>query len=238
MPCGKQQVQDWFVRRENHAPPAPYWGRAVDPDGAVRDRLSEPERLQYIGDIWEELAFLRTLPVGAICDVGCGPGWLLRELGDEWFRVGVEIDAGAQAELRQHGISFTDALHKLAPGSFDVLVAYHVIEHLTDPILAINEMRDILKPGGWLVLGTPDFGSPCAVRFGANYRLLHDPTHVSLFTLESMHRFLREHMFSIRSVRFPFPARYATPANFARWADTSQVSPPWPGNFLTFLCQR
>lgn len=238
VPVGKQQVQDYYVRRPAAAATGAYWGCTIDPDGCVRDRLSEPERLQYLGDMFEELSFVRLLTPGAIVDVGCGPGWLLRELGDEWFRVGVEIDTVAQDELRKHGLDYTTKLHALADCTFDVVVAHHVIEHLTDPIAAIGDMRSILKPGGWLILGTPDFGSPCAKRFGTNYRMLHDPTHISLFTLESLHRLLRDHLFIIRDVRFPFPARYATPANFARWADTSQVSPPWPGNWVTFYCQR
>jgi hypothetical protein len=53
-----------------------------------------------------------------------------------------------------------------------------------------------------------------------------------------MHRFLRDHAFHIDDVRFPFPARYATAENFARWNDTSQVSPAWPGNWMTFYCTR
>jgi SAM-dependent methyltransferase len=199
--------------------------------------LSEAERQQYLGDIYEELAFIRGLQPGNIVDVGCGPGWLLRELPD-WQRVGVEIAPQAVAELLKHGIQVTDSTRKLLSGTVDVVVAYHVIEHMTDPVGELWAMRELLRPGGWLILGTPDFGSPCAVRFGKNYRLLHEPTHVSLFTLESAHRFLRDHLFAIRDVRFPFPARFATAATFARWADPTQVSPPWPGNFVTFYCQR
>jgi SAM-dependent methyltransferase len=122
--------------------------------------------------------------------------------------------------------------------SVDLVVCLHVIEHLSDPILAITEIRRILKPGGWAIISTPDFDSPCAKRFGDNYRMLHDRTHCSLFTLESMHRFIRDHGLEIRDLKFPFPERYATLGTFSRWADTSKMSPPWPGNWMTFYCVR
>jgi 2-polyprenyl-3-methyl-5-hydroxy-6-metoxy-1,4-benzoquinol methylase len=238
-PIGRScKTQDYYVVRQSQASYVSYWGLAVDPDGKERDRLSEMERQQFVGDMWEELAFLNSQPIGAICDVGCGPGWLLRELSGEWFKVGVDICDEALDELRKHQITAVRTTRELPECAFDVVVAHHVVEHMTDPIYQIGNMRSILKPGGWLVLGTPDFGSPCAVRFGEQYRMLHDPTHVSLFTLESMHRFLRDNGFTIHDVKFPFPARHATAVNFARWADTTQVSPPWPGNWLTFYATR
>lgn len=238
-PVGRtNKRQDYYVPRPAPAIQADYWGHVVDPDGHERDRLSEPERLQYLDDMTEVLAFLRTLTPGNILDIGCGPGWLLDALGPQWQRLGMDIAPDVVAELERRGIISVPELEMVANQWADVIVAHHVIEHMTDPLHEIGLMRAILKPGGWLVLGTPDFGSPCAVRFGDNYRMLHDPTHVSLFTLESMYRLLRDHGFTIRDVKFPFPARYATAENFARWNDTSQVSPPWPGNWLTFYCQR
>ena len=120
----------------------------------------------------------------------------------------------------------------------DAVVCYHMIEHCKDPIFAIAEIRRVLKPGGWLILGTPDFDSPCAQRFGDNYRMLHDDTHCSLFTCESMHRFLKDGAFDIQEVKYPFPDRFATAETFARWHDTSKMSPPWPGNWMSFYCQR
>jgi len=109
---------------------------------------------------------------------------------------------------------------------------------MADPERELFEIRRVLKKGGWLVLGTPDFHSPCAVRFGENYRMLHDPTHVSLFSLDGMSRLVRDFGFTIEDVRFPFPERYATAETMARWLDTSQVSPPWPGNWMTFFCRK
>ena len=89
-----------------------------------------------------------------------------------------------------------------------------------------------------MILGTPDFASPCAKRFGDSYRMLHDKGHVSLFTNESMHRFLIDNGFTIDEVRHPFPEEYATAENFARWNDTSRMSPPWPGNWMTFYARK
>jgi 2-polyprenyl-3-methyl-5-hydroxy-6-metoxy-1,4-benzoquinol methylase len=199
--------------------------------------LSEQERLQWLEDMEYELEWLRSLDPTSIVDVGCGPGWLLRAMLDIW-KIGVETCEGATAEVWRHGITCVGSTDDLPAGSFDVVVCYHVIEHMRDPERELCQMRKLLRKGGWLLLGTPDFHSPCAVRFGDNYRMLHDPTHISLFTLESMHRFLRDYGFTVHDVRFPFPDRYATAETFARWNDTSQVSPPWPGNWMTFYAQR
>ena len=68
---------------------------------------------------------------------------------------------------------------------FDVIFMHHVIEHLEKPEEDIKEVKRILKPGGILILGTPDFDSGCARLFGKNYRLLYDGTHISLFSNES-----------------------------------------------------
>jgi D-sedoheptulose 7-phosphate isomerase len=88
-------------------------------------------------------------------------------------------------------------------------------------------------------LGTPDFDSGCARRFGKNYRLLHDPSHISLFSNDSIQRFLRDHGFIIDRVEYPFfETRYFTQENLMRLFDTTQISPPFYGNFITFYCHK
>jgi hypothetical protein len=100
-------------------------------------------------------------------------------------------------------------------------------------------VRRIIKRGGILLLATPDFDSGCARRFGENYRMLHDQSHISLFTNDSMHRFLRDHGFVIDRVEYPFfETRYFTPENLMRLFDTSKMSPPFYGNWMTFYCHK
>ena len=233
-------MQNYFTRRE----PAKsvdfeegYWGTIVDPDGKSRDRLQECE--QYLDDIKQELAYLNSLPPGRILDIGCGPGFLLSALSSEWERHGVEVSSFAAKYASQWGTIHTGSLEdaEYPDEHFDVIAMYHVVEHMEDPVAAIIEIHRILKLGGVLVLGTPDFDSGCARRFGKNYRLLHDVTHISLFTNESMHRFLRDYGFVIDRVEYPFfETRHFTEENLMRLFDTTRISPPFYGNFMTFYC--
>lgn len=46
--------------------------------------------------------------------------------------------------------------HRFPPGSFDVVIAWQVLEHLPRPEAALNRFRDALNDGGLLVLGLPN----------------------------------------------------------------------------------
>lgn len=233
---------DYFVRRNMPADASyeeSYWGVITDPDGKVRDRREERER--YVQDIATELAFINALPAGRMLDVGCGLGFLLSGVADEWERHGVEVSAFAAGHAARYGQIHQGLLEEAGypDRHFDLVVIYHVIEHVADPLALLKEIRRILKPCGWLILGTPDFDSGAARRYGANYRLLHDVTHISLFSNESMHRFLRDHGFRIEQVDYPyFATRYFNRDSLLALLDTSKVSPPFYGNFMTFYCQR
>ncbi len=121
---------------------------------------------------------------------------------------------------------------------FDVVVMNHVIEHIPEPIAALKRIHKLLKPGGALILGTPDFDSGAARRYGSRFRLLHDPTHVSLFSLDSMHRCLRDHGFKVKRVEYPFfDTPWFTKEALLRMLDDSTISPPFYGSAMTFLCE-
>jgi phosphoheptose isomerase len=216
-----------------------YWGCVVDPDGKLRDRRAERE--QYLDDIKQELAFLNSLPPGRILDIGCGLGFLSSALAPDWEKHGVEVSEFAANYAKEWAKIHVGTLAsaRYPDEYFDVVVMHHVIEHLDDPEDAILETYRILRRGGVLLLGTPDFDSGCARRFGDKYRLLHDPTHISLFSNDSMHRFLRDHGFVIDRVDYPFfETRHFTKETLMRLFDTGSVSPPFYGNFMTFYCHK
>lgn len=244
---GPSELDAYYVRR-----PAPtdvdfeqaYWGVITDPDGTVRDRRTERER--SLEDTAEEISMIESFPGKRILDVGCGLGFLLSGLSDRWEKHGLELSKFAvDFARREYGVdavqeTLAEMIARGGVEPFDVVVLYHVIEHVNDPVGLMKDIASVLRPGGRLVLGTPDFDGEMARRYGRRYRMLNDKTHVSLFTQESMYRMLRDLGWSIERVSHPyFQTRYFTEANLLKVRDANaDVSPAWPGNLMTFYCTR
>ena len=238
------KTNDYFVRlpiRGTASFESDYHELVVDPDGNRRDLTSFEERMHKLNNFQGEiLEYLCSLPdePRKIMDIGCGPGWLLSALSDHWDKNGIEISnfASQMASKYAHVINVSIEGFECQKNEYDVVVMHHVIEHLQDPVVAIKKIHEMLKPGGILIIGTPDFDCGAARRYGNNFRLLHDRTHVSLFSNDSMHRFLRDHGFHIEKVDYPFfKTSYFSYSNLQKMLETDIVSPPFYGSLMTFL---
>lgn len=238
-------MSDYYVRRvTGHSGvfTADRYEKSYDPDG--NERHPSEERQQKLDDMAEELAFLKGLAPGQLLEVGCGLGFALVEMNKHgWEVTGVEpcTDAmfRASSELSQHDLVASSLDNPNIRGRFDAVLSYHVIEHVQNPETWLCEIRELMKPHAWLVLSTPDFGSPVAEHFGNNFRLLHDPTHVSLFSRTGLHNMLTDFGFRVERVSTPFfRTRHFTRENLERLFDTTKTSPPGPGNIMTFYARR
>lgn len=127
---------------------------------------------------------------GSILDVGCASGYFLESLGEKWTRHGLEIFLVAAERARARGgISIHDcdiASAGFASESFDVVCSFDVVEHLAEPMSFFREARRILKPGGWLLLGTGDSRSFGARLSGSRWTYLCIPEHLSFFNVRSL----------------------------------------------------
>jgi 2-polyprenyl-3-methyl-5-hydroxy-6-metoxy-1,4-benzoquinol methylase len=112
------------------------------------------------------------VPSGRLIDVGCGHGLLLDEARRRGYdTVGLELSREAARHARETlGLDvrelplegFTEASNGDSPGEFDVVVLADVLEHLDDPVDAIDRCARLLKPGGVLCVVTPDPSSVTA----------------------------------------------------------------------------
>jgi 2-polyprenyl-3-methyl-5-hydroxy-6-metoxy-1,4-benzoquinol methylase len=124
---------------------------------------------------------------GTLLDVGCGNGSFLdrmRLLG--WNVRGVDIDhKSAKIAHETFGIPvYVGTLQeaKYPDASFDAITMSHVIEHVYNPITLLMESYRILKPGGSLVVVTPNTTSFGHRQFDRNWRGLEPPRHLHLFS--------------------------------------------------------
>jgi SAM-dependent methyltransferase len=138
----------------------------------------------------------RPEPRQRLLDFGCGNGeFLLFARAVGWQVVGIDADAEAVATARSRGLTVRqggiEALeHNL--GRFDGITLSHVIEHVHEPVELLRRCHDLLSPGGWLWLETPNLDSQGHLRYGANWRGLEPPRHLVLFTRESLSLALRK----------------------------------------------
>jgi SAM-dependent methyltransferase len=97
---------------------------------------------------------------GAMLDVGCSMGYLLeagRRLG--MTASGVDVSQYAADHCRSLGFDArVGTLEKLPfdDASFDVVVMKHVLEHTPSPLVALDEVKRVLKPGGVVLVAVPD----------------------------------------------------------------------------------
>ncbi|MBO6756967.1 MAG: class I SAM-dependent methyltransferase [Roseibium sp.] len=234
--------RDYFVSYPARTERQEYWNQTRDPDGNIRDIRSERDLrkadVAYIAD------HLNRLPSGRVIDVGCGLGELLEQVDARHDRLGFDLsEAAVRATGDLPGVSaerraFTEGC--VDPGSCRAIVAHHVIEHMEDPVAFVKVVRTSLSDGGVFVCGTPNFACAAARIYGDRFRLLHDPTHVALFTDESLMRLLRDVGFRIVSVEYPFfGTRYATDEAWRKMlAGDAPVSPPFWGSFVTVFAEK
>jgi len=114
-------------------------------------------------------------------DLGCGRGeWLgfLTDLG--FICQGVDLDDGMLDECKKNGYNVRnmdalEAIQGLPDSSYSIISGFHIVEHIPFDILLqlVTESLRVLKPGGLLILETPN---PENVSVGSNTFYL-DPTH-------------------------------------------------------------
>jgi 2-polyprenyl-3-methyl-5-hydroxy-6-metoxy-1,4-benzoquinol methylase len=155
-------------------------GRVIGPFRPLRDNAAAM------------IMFAPRVP-GRLLDVGCGEGSfiaLMASLG--WDVSGVEPNPAAArtAARRVGGAVFCATVEDahLPAASYDLVTMSHVLEHLRDPERALRKVRTLLRPGGRLVITTPNVGSLGHRLFRGSWRPLEPPRHLTLFTGRSLRK--------------------------------------------------
>ena len=152
-----------------------------------------------------------------VLDVGCSSGYLARPLRDRGNTiVGLELDPAAahEAEAFCERVLVGDVETMdldLESGSFDVVLGGDVVEHLRDPAATLMRLRPLLRPGGRLILSTPNVAnwavrlSLLAGRWRYTDRGILDRSHTHLFTRTTLAETLVHAGYRVERIDFTVP---------------------------------
>jgi len=146
--------------------------------------------LLYAGHLRMERAERVTGAGGSILDVGCGTGDVLKAAAERgWRAVGVEpveesADAAVARGLEVHCAMLQDS--GLPEGSFDLVTAYHVLEHMADSTGFLRLISRWAKPGGHVLVEVPNFRSVHRVAGGEAWIGLRPLEHIGHYTPKTL----------------------------------------------------
>ena len=152
----------------------------------------------------------RVAPSGRYLEIGCGEGASLAAARDAGYQVtGIDLAANA-VRFAQESYSLDARCVRLEDlrepdGAFDIVYTYHTIEHVTDLRSFLDKAARLLKPGGWLFVGTENPEALYHVSYALLHRLAGKPAPLN--SSSSEHTFL----LSPRFVRAQFPTHGLRP---------------------------
>jgi SAM-dependent methyltransferase len=141
---------------------------------------------------------------GRLLDIGAATGYFLSIAKKRGWKVyGVEISEHAANLAREKGLNvLTGTLTNanFPAGFFDVVTLWDVIEHLPDPEVDLCIAFKLLKPGGLVVINTPDADSFYAKIMGRRWHALLPPEHLTIFNLGNLSVLLGQAGFKVVAV--------------------------------------
>lgn len=184
--CGFVQVRD----QPSAAQLQELYGGAYFSRGKYDDELAtrrENER---------RLAMLERAGVprgGRVLDAGCATGDFLATGEGTYEMWGLDVSAFATDLARQNNPALAGRIltgfiedQAFEPASFDAIVLWDVVEHLWDPRAVLRKLVAYLKPGGALILSTPDIGAATARVMGRRWAFMTPPEHLGFFNRASL----------------------------------------------------
>ena len=178
------------------------FGRAAAEDTAAKVRaantqfrylrLEEEHRLALLNARWRLELIRERKPSGKLLEVGCARGDFLRVALEFFDAHGVEPNPELADASSSIAPVYRDIIERTPWSGFDVVASFHVIEHVDSPRSFIQAAASRLKPGGLLVIETPNINS-------LPYKVLKPgwpqfiPEHYFFFDPKTISRLLSDH---------------------------------------------
>jgi len=143
---------------------------------------------------WKRAKIQRYKQVGKILDVGCGTGEFLQVMKNSGWEVeGMEVsDTAREKAERLIGQKINPELNSIINNRFDIITAWHVVEHIPDLLPTIQKLKQLLKKDGTLFIAVPNYQSYDAQYYKEKWAGYDLPRHLWHFSKKSMEVMLQQ----------------------------------------------
>jgi 2-polyprenyl-3-methyl-5-hydroxy-6-metoxy-1,4-benzoquinol methylase len=142
---------------------------------------------------------------GTLLDVGCGSGEVMLAAQQRgWRATGAEPVAESAAIAVDRGLDVKNARLEqsgLPEGSYDVISAFHVLEHMSDGTGFLQSIARWARPGGYVVVEVPNFQSFHRRGYGADWPGLRPLEHITHYSPRTLDATLKRAGLEVASVR-------------------------------------
>ena len=142
---------------------------------------------------------------GKLLEIGCGHGFFLEAAKKSKFTA-IGIDISKYAVKYAQKTTKVDArvmdLHKATfkKNTFAVVAAFQLIEHVQNPVTFLAAAHQLMKPGGTILLATPDAGGYLHTLLGSHWLSFKHREHLFFFSRKTMKQTLEQAGFT--DIRF------------------------------------
>jgi ubiquinone/menaquinone biosynthesis C-methylase UbiE len=153
-----------------------------------------------------------------------------------WEVYGLDFDPRAAEAARSEGLSVQYGKVECQgyPSEFfDAVTLNHVIEHIPDPCKTLKECLRVLKPGGRLIIVTPNGTSLGHLFFGRHWRGIEAPRHLHIFSFESIKRALQLEMAKVVILKPQVVKSLPCESFLMRWGRNQN----WPAGILDYFAR-
>ena len=127
-----------------------------------------------------------------ICDVGCGPGTLLREAKKRGhYAFGIEPNRRCHSLLEKEGIDYTGdffPLKEKIEKRFDCIFLLNTLEHMPDPLEIVREAKKLMEPSGVIFISVPSFNALVNRIMHETAGVFAGHSHIQFFTIDTLSR--------------------------------------------------
>ncbi|MGW6196202.1 class I SAM-dependent methyltransferase [Kribbella sp. NPDC055110] len=167
----------------------------------------ESQEPEYLATFREDIRRIAEfVPTGKVLEVGCGYGYFLQcalEAGYDAYGIDLSPSAVKWASERMPDRVFCGLLEEvpeIQEQQYDVIFGSHLIEHLVEPGAFLERAGRLLRPGGVIVLVTPNIGSLLSRASGRRWVSYKIPEHVSYYDPRTITDLLNRTGFAVHAV--------------------------------------